>query len=129
LFYRKYGGKVMADATKKPAEQTRTTQAPGIEAPASGTKSDRDELMEASQQFFRTLLRTGVHLAMTPVTMLPEEPREHFVTAGREFTRGLATLANELANVFEKMVSEAKEQRDAATRGTPAPTDAPRTND
>ncbi len=119
----------MADTTKNPAEQTQSAQMPGTDTSASDQKSDRDELMEVSQQFFRTLLRTGVHLAMTPVTMLPEEPREHFVTAGREFTRGLATLAQELAGVFDKMVDEVKESRDAATPGAPTTTDVPRTID
>jgi hypothetical protein len=92
----------MADTPKMQAEQTETTETPGTETPTPDKKSDRDELKEASQQFFRTLFRTGVHLAMTPVYMLPEEPREHFVSAGREFTRGLATLARELADDFEK---------------------------
>lgn len=117
----------MADTTKKPVEQTLPTGTAGAGAP--DMKSDRDELMEVSQQFFRTLFRTGVHLAMTPVTMLPEEPREHFVTAGREFTRGLATLAQELAGVFDKMVDEVKESRGTATQDAPTTTDVPRTID
>jgi hypothetical protein len=61
--------------------------------------------------------------------MLPQEPREHFVTAGREFTRGLAALAQELAGVFDKMVEEVKESRDAAAQDVPTPTDVPRTID
>ncbi len=73
-------------------------------------KSDRDELKEASQQFFRALFRTGVHVAMAPVYMLPEEPREHFITAGREITRGLSTLAHELADDFEKAVDQMREE-------------------
>ncbi len=119
----------MADTTNRQAEQAQTTAAPGSDAPAPEEKSDRDELIEASQQFFRTLFRTGVHMAMTPVTMLPEEPREHFVTAGREFTRGLAALAQEFAGVFDKMAQEVRESRDAATQDVPTPTDAPRTID
>ena len=98
----------MLDQTKNQAEQTQTTEAPGVEAPASGEKSNRDELMETSQQFFRALFRTGAHAAMTPVSMLPEESRQHFLSAGREFTRGLATLAHELSNVFDKIAQEAK---------------------
>jgi hypothetical protein len=103
----------MADTSKTQAGQAQTTETPATETPATetptpGEKSDRDELMEASQQFFRTLLRAGVHLAMTPVYMLPQEPQEHFVSAGREFTRGLATLAREMADDFEKMVDEVK---------------------
>jgi len=106
----------MADTTNKPVEQTQTTEPPGIEAPTPDNKSDRDELKEASQQFFRTLIRTGVHLAMTPVFMLPEEPQEHFVNAGREFTRGLSTLAHELADIFDKTVDEVKENIEKTNR-------------
>ncbi|HEX6555112.1 MAG TPA: hypothetical protein VF026_20275 [Ktedonobacteraceae bacterium] len=90
----------MAVTTKEQTEQTRTkTTTPG-EQPL------RDELKEASQQFFRTLLRMGVHLALTPVYLLPEEPREHFMSAGREFTRGFTTLAHELADDVDKIVDE-----------------------
>jgi hypothetical protein len=99
----------MVDTTNKQAEYTQTTEAPGDETPTPEEKSDRDELKEASQQFFRTLFQAGVHLAMTPVNMLPEESREHFVNAGREFTRGLATFAHELADNFDKIVDEVKE--------------------
>jgi hypothetical protein len=104
----KQGGKCMADTTNMQAEQAQTTEIPGTQTPTPEEKTDRDELKEASQQFFRTLFRAGVHLAMTPVSMLPEEPREHFVSAGREFTRGLATLARELADNFDKIVNEVK---------------------
>jgi hypothetical protein len=99
----------MEDATNTQAEQTQTTETPGTQPPTPDEKTDRDELREASQQFVRTLLRAGVHLAMTPVSMLPEESREHFVSAGREFTRGLATFAHELADNFDKIVDEVKE--------------------
>ncbi|MGH2497489.1 MAG: hypothetical protein ACRDIV_22545 [Ktedonobacteraceae bacterium] len=98
----------MEDPTKNQAEQTQTEETPSVEAPTSDEKFNRDELRESSQQFFRALFRTGAHVAMTPVSMLPEEPRQHFLSAGREFTRGLATLAHELSNVFDKMAEEAK---------------------
>ena len=98
----------MADPMNNQAEQTQTEEIPGFEAPASDEKSNRDELRESSQQFLRALFRTGAHVAMTPVSMLPEEPRQHFLSAGREFTRGLATLAHELSNVFDKIAEEAK---------------------
>ena len=102
----------MADTKNKQEEQaqTQTTETPGTETPIPDYKSDRDELKEASQQFFRTLFRAGVHVAMAPVYMLPEEPRGHFVTAGRELTRGLATLAHELADDFEKAVDQMREE-------------------
>jgi len=96
----------MEDTTKEQAEQTHTTEMPGTEIPTPDEQSDRDELKEASQHFLRTLLRTGVHLAKAPASLLPEEPREHFASAGNEFNRGLACLAHELADTFEKIIEE-----------------------
>jgi len=105
----------MTDPTKKQAEQTQATETPVVDtptsdAPASEEKTNFDELRESSQQFFRSLVRTGVQVAMTPVSMLPQEPRQHFLSAGREFSRGLATLAHELSNVFDRLAEEAKEK-------------------
>jgi hypothetical protein len=45
---------------------------------------------------------------MAPMSIFPEEPREHFRTAGLEITRGLAALAHELADNFDKIVDEVK---------------------
>ena len=100
----------MADPTNIQAEQPQTTGIPGGDAPASEEKTNFDELRDSSQQFFRALFRTGVQVAMTPVSMLPDEPRQHFLSAGREFTRGLATLAHELSNVFDKIAEETKSE-------------------
>ncbi len=87
-------------------EQAQTSQASG----APDFKSDRDEVRHASEQFFRTLFRAGVHAAMAPVYILPEESREHFFTAGREFTRGLSSLAQEIADDFDKLVQRDEEE-------------------
>ena len=113
LFLNFYGGKLMADSKQKLDEaqqeakaqleaktQEERTQASG----APDFKSDRDEVRQASEQLFRSLFRAGVHVAMAPVYALPEESREHFFTAGREFTRGLSTLAQEIADDFDKLV-------------------------
>ena len=99
----------MEDPTKEQAEQTHTAETPGSETPTPDEKSDRAELNEASQQFFRSLFQAGAHLARASVNMLPEEPREHIVSAGRELTRGLATFARELADNFEKIADEGKD--------------------
>ena len=87
-------------------EQAQTSQASG----GPDFKSDRDEVRHASEQFFRTLFRAGVHVAMAPVYVLPEESREHFFSAGREFTRGLSSLAQEIADDFDKLVSKENEE-------------------
>jgi|GEM_PF-2106975 len=87
-------------------EQAKTTQPSGI----PDYKSDRDDVRQASEQFFRSLFRAGVHVAMAPVYILPEESREHFFTAGREFTRGLSSLAQEIADDFDKLVKREDEK-------------------
>lgn len=87
-------------------KQAQTSQATG----APDFKSDRDEVRQASEQLFRSLFRAGVHVAMAPVYALPEESREHFFTAGREFTRGLSSLAQEIADDFDKLVSRENEK-------------------
>ena len=99
----------MEDTTKEQAEQAHTTETHGSETPTPDEKTDRDELKDASQQFFRALFQAGVHLTRTSVNMLPEESREHIVSAGREFTRGLATFAHELQDNFEKIADDRKE--------------------
>ena len=87
-------------------EQSQTSQASGI----PDFKSERDEVRHASEQFFRTLFRAGVHVAMAPVYVLPEESREHFFSAGREFTRGLSSLAQEIADNFDKLATRENEE-------------------
>src|SRR6266699_2612279 len=95
----------MADTKQKKEETVQEEQVKTSQA--SGTpdfKTDRDEVRQASEQFFRSLFRAGVHVAMAPVYILPEESREHFFSAGREFTRGLSALAQEIADDFDKLV-------------------------
>lgn len=87
-------------------EQAQTSQTPG----APDFKSDRDEVRHASEQLFRSLFRAGVHVAMAPVYVLPEESREHFFSAGREFTRGLSSLAQEIADGFDELVTRENEK-------------------
>jgi hypothetical protein len=97
----------MADMRQKQEETAQETQAQQEgqaqqESQASGIpdfKTDRDEVRHASEQFFRSLFRAGVHVAMAPMYVLPEESREHFFTAGREFTRGLSSLIHSRAIV------------------------------
>jgi hypothetical protein len=103
----------MADTKQKQAENVQEENPQEEQTQASGIpdyKSDRDEVRHHSQQFFRSLFRAGIHVAMAPVYVLPEEPREHFFAAGREFTRGLSTLAQEIADDFDKLVKRDKEE-------------------
>jgi hypothetical protein len=96
----------MAVTTKTQKEQMQQKDTPGTETTTSGEHSLRDELRKDSQQFFRTLFRMGVRLALAPVYLLPEEPRDHFVSAGREFTRGFTSLAHELVDTVDTFVDE-----------------------
>ena len=103
----------MADTKQQQDETVQEEQAQEEQAQTSGTpdyKSDRDEVRHTSEQFFRSLFRAGVHVAMAPVYILPEESREHFFSAGREFTRGLSSLAQEIADDFDKLVKRDEEE-------------------
>ena len=106
----------MADTKQKQEETAQDEQAQEEQAQTSQAsggpdfKSDRDEVRQASEQFFRSLFRAGVHVAMAPVYILPEESREHFFTAGREFTRGISSLAQEIADDFDKLVQRDEEE-------------------
>ena len=68
--------------------------------------AEREELRRTNRRFIRSVFRTGVNLALLPVKRLPRTPRQHFYTAGREFTHGLATLVHELANGLEEMAKD-----------------------
>jgi hypothetical protein len=96
----------MEDTTTGQAGQTHTTEEAGTEISASDSQADFKELKETSRQFFNTLVRVGIHLATTPVSQLSKEPRGHFTNAVSEFTRGLSTLAHELANAVDKVTEE-----------------------
>jgi hypothetical protein len=96
----------MADTTTVQAEQTYTTETSGTEIPTPAGQSDFEELRQASQHFFNTFVRALIHLARMPVSQMSEESREHFTNAVGEFTRGLSTLAHELANSVEKVAEE-----------------------
>ncbi len=105
----------MTDTRDQQTEQAHTSEEPGTERSAPDGQADFEELKEATQHFFNTLVRVGMHLATTPVSQLPEESREHFANAAREFTRGFSTLAHELATTVEKVSEEMNlhEQKDA----------------
>ena len=73
---------------------------------------EREELQQATQRFIRSMFRTGVSLALLPVNRLPRKPQQHFRAAGREFTRGWATLVRELADGLEEMAKDANTSTD-----------------
>jgi hypothetical protein len=103
----------MAETKHKQEETVQEENPQEVQTQTSGIpdyKSDRDEVRQTSQHFLRSLFRAGFHLAMAPVYVLPEEPREHFFSAGREFSRGLSSLAQEIADDFDKLVKREKEE-------------------
>jgi hypothetical protein len=69
--------------------------------------AERQELQQATQRFIRSMFRTGVSLALLPVTRLPRKSQQHFQVAGREFTRGLATLVHGFAENLEEIAQDA----------------------
>ena len=69
--------------------------------------AERQELQQATRRFIRSMFRTGVSLALLPVTRLPRKSQQHFQAAGREFTHGLATLVHEFAENLEQIAQDA----------------------
>ena len=68
---------------------------------------ERKELQRATRRFIRSVARTGVSVALSPIKRLPREPQQHFQTAGREFTLGVATLVHKFAEGLEEMAKDA----------------------
>ena len=66
---------------------------------------EREELKEASRRFFRSLVQTGKSAPLTPITRIPQKPRQHFLAAGVEFTRGWAALIRELADGIDRLAT------------------------
>jgi hypothetical protein len=69
-------------------------------------QAEREELQQATRRFIVSLVRTGGSVALLPVSRLPREPRQHFLAAGREFTRGWAALVREFADGIEGLAKE-----------------------
>lgn len=61
-----------------------------------------EEYRQAMQHFTRSLFRAGMGLAFIPVSILPQEPRQHFKIASREFSHGLAKLAQKFADSLDE---------------------------
>jgi len=64
---------------------------------------EREELEEATRHFVHSLLQTGKSVTLLPVTRIPPKPRKHFMSAGREFTRGWASLVREFADAIDRL--------------------------
>src|SRR5260370_7900697 len=88
----KYGGTQMAVTTKTQTEQIHTKASSGTESTTPGEQLIRDELKEASQQFFNTLFRVGLPLPLAPVYLLPQDPRDHFLTPSPASPPAFTTL-------------------------------------
>jgi hypothetical protein len=75
---------------------------------------EREELQQATQHFIRSMFRMGVRLSFFPVNRLPQTPQQHFKTAGREFTCGLASLVREFADGLEELAHDANTSSNCA---------------
>jgi hypothetical protein len=76
-------------------------------------QAEREELQQATRRFIRSLVQTGGSAALLPVTRLPREPRQPFLAAGREFTRGWAALVREFADGIEGLAKETSTPTDS----------------
>ena len=72
------------------------------ERQARAVDVEGEEYRQAIQHFTRSLFRAGMGLAFIPVSMLPQEPRQHFRIASRESSHGLAKLAQKFADRLDE---------------------------
>jgi hypothetical protein len=71
-------------------------------------QQEQEELTEATRAFMRSLVHTGRNMTLFPITRLPQNSRQHFLAAGREFTRGWAALVRGLADGIDELAKETK---------------------
>jgi hypothetical protein len=83
-------------------------EVPVQEIPARRATADTEDLSYAARRFLSSLLKAGANLAMIPINVLPRESRSHFRAAGREVTRGVASLTRQMANRLDEMADEPK---------------------
>ena len=70
-------------------------------------QNEQEELTEATRLFIRSVVHTGRSMTLSPITRLPRDSRQHFLAAGREFTRGWAALIRGLADGIDNLANPA----------------------
>jgi hypothetical protein len=78
---------------------------------------EQEELTEATRAFMRSLVHTGRNMTLSPITRLPQDSRQHFLSAGREFTRGWAALIRGFADGIDGLAKETKAPTRSGTDG------------
>jgi hypothetical protein len=68
-------------------------------------QNEQEELTEATRLFIRSVVHTGRSMTLSPITRLPRDSRQHFLAAGREFTRGWAALIRGLADGIDELAN------------------------
>jgi hypothetical protein len=77
----------------------------------------QEELSEATRAFMSSLVHTGRNITLSPITRLPPDSRQHFLAAGREFTRGWAALIRGLADGIDGLANETRAPTRSGTDG------------
>ena len=78
------------------------------EVEAQNRREQRESLDQARRELIASLAQAGKSLVAIPVNMLPEEPRQHVIAAGRELSRGAAALARDLADNLDRFADESR---------------------
>jgi hypothetical protein len=78
---------------------------------------EQEELTEATRVFIRSLVNSGRNLTLYPITRLPRNSRQHFLAAGREFTRGWAALIRGFADGIDGLAKESNTPTRSGTDG------------
>ncbi len=82
------------------------------EVKVKNVHSEHEDVRHETRRLVQSLMRTGVSLLELPISILPRESQTHIRAAGREFTRGVASLTREVANALEKAAEEPRTRKD-----------------
>ncbi len=63
---------------------------------------DEESLGEALGDVRQSLMRVAGSVVRLPISVLPEESRNHFDKAGQEFSRGISSLLRSVADGMER---------------------------
>ena len=71
----------------------------------------QEDVRTSTRNLLASLFKAGASLIALPVSVLPHDSQTHMRTAGREFTRGVASLAREVADALNKATEETHHRR------------------
>jgi hypothetical protein len=76
------------------------------EVKVKNVRAAQEDARTSTRHLLQSLFKAGASLVALPVSMLPHDSQTHMRAAGREFTRGVASLTREVTDALEKATEE-----------------------